>query len=108
MTHYIEIKQRFRSIERDMEEAEAIGDANKKLPKQLKDCVTEWKQQAVCAKIILESNDENRILLYVKNMEEIGERAKATLRDVAAIDNQIQEPLYHAQNEIVGIKKILH
>jgi hypothetical protein len=103
-----EIKQHFGRIERDIDEAANTCKSDTKLPQQLKEYVMQWKQQAANAKSIFDSHDNARIRLCIDDLEQIGERAEAALKDVAGTDTKIKNPVMHAHSELAELKRNLH
>jgi hypothetical protein len=108
MLQQSEIKQRFVSIERNIEDAVNTCKADTKLPQKLKDCVTQWQQHAVEAKPIFESHANKEVIACVNDLEKIGERAELALRDVVGDDNKIRTFVQHAHSELSDLKKKLH
>jgi hypothetical protein len=108
MLQQSEIKQRFGSIERNIEEAVTTCKADAKLPQKLKDCVLQWQQHAVKAKPTFESQNSKEILACVDDLEKIGARAEVALRDVTGDDSKIRNFVEHAHSELADLKKILH
>ena len=103
-----EIKQRFVSIERNIDEAFSVCKSDSKLPQKLRDCVNQWQEHAVKAKPIVETHDQKEVFAAVSDLEKIGERAELALRDVIGDDNKIRNFVQHAHSELADLKKKLH
>jgi hypothetical protein len=108
MLQHTEAKQRFSRIQRDIEEVAISCSTNPKLPQKIKDCILEWKQHALNAKPVFDSNDNKQILLCVDDLEKIGERAEAALEHVVDPDTKIRNTILHANHEIADLIKQLH
>jgi hypothetical protein len=108
MLQQSEIKQRFVSIERNIEDAATTCKSDSKLPQKLKDCVKQWQEHAVKAKTIFEAHDKKEVLACVSDLEKIGERAELALRDVVEDENKIKGFVQHAHSELSDLKKKLH
>jgi hypothetical protein len=108
MLQQSEIKQRFDSIERNIEDAVSKCKSDSKLPQKLKDCVTQWQQHAVKAKSIFDSHNNKDVIACVNDLEKIGHRAELALRDVMDEDNTIKDFVTHAHSELTELKKKLH
>jgi hypothetical protein len=108
MLQQSEIKQRFVSIEHNIEEAVNTCKTDAKLPQKLKDCVTQWQQHAVKAKSILEAHNNKEVIACVNELEKIGERAELALRDVIDDGNKIKDYVHFAHSELADLKKKLH
>jgi hypothetical protein len=103
-----EIKQRFGSIERNIEEAVTTCKADAKLPQKLKDCVTQWQQHAIKAKPTFDTQNSKEILSCVDDLEKIGHRAEMALSEVTGDDSKIRNYVEHAHSELADLKKKLH
>jgi len=103
-----EIKQRFGSIERNIQQAATTCQADKKLPQNLKDCVTQWQQHAVKAKTVFDSQNSKEILSCVDDLEQIAQRAEMALHDVVGDASKIRSFVEHAHSELSDLKQKLH
>jgi hypothetical protein len=108
MLQQSEIKQRFGSIERNIEEAVTTCKADAKLPQKLKDCVIQWQQHAVKAKPTFDTQNSKEILSCVDDLEKIGHRAEMALSEVAGDAGKIRILVEHAHTELADLKKKLH
>ena len=108
MLRQSEIKRKLTSIEHEIDEVAKRCDANEKLPQELKERVTEWKQHTDKAMSDFDSNDSKQIVECVNDLEQIGHRAEMALQDVADVDETMRDTLLHAQGELFKLKKKLH
>src|SRR5580698_3633611 len=105
MLRQSEIKQKLKRIEREIDEVAKSCDADTNLPQNLRDCITEWKQEAVKSPAIIESKDNQRIVDCINDLEKIGHRAEMALQDITEIDTKMRDTLQHAQSELLILKK---
>ncbi len=103
-----EIKQRFTSIERDIEQAATACMSDAEIPQKLKDTVTQWQQHAVKAKQTIESQDSKKIKVAVEDLEQIAQRAEVALRDVVGDSSKIRGFVEHAHSELSDLQRKLH
>ena len=103
-----EIKQRFTTIEHDIEQAAITCQADKQLPQKLRDCVTQWKQHAAKAKPAFESQDNKKMKVALDDLEEIAQRAEIALHDVAGDNSKIRGFVEHAHSGLSDLQRKLH
>lgn len=108
MLQQTEIKQRFGSIERNIQQAATTCQSDKKLPQNLKECVMQWQQHAAKAKTVFESQDSKKILTCVDDLEQIAQRAEMALHDVVGDASKIRGYVEHAHSELSDLKRQLH
>lgn len=103
-----EIKQRFTSIERNIEQAVTTCQSDKQLPQNVRDCVTLWQQHAAKAKPTFDSQDNKKIMVALEDLEKIAQRTEVALRDVAGDSSKIRGFVEHAHSELSDLQRKLH
>jgi chromosome segregation ATPase len=71
-----EIEQRFTTVERSVEQLKQAVNAQKNVPQDLKDCVQQLGQQTSAARQVVQSQDEQRIVQAVDELEQFCGPAK--------------------------------
>jgi chromosome segregation ATPase len=71
-----EIEQRFTTVERSVEQLKQAVNAQKNVPQDLKDCVQQLGQQTSAARQVVQSQDEQRIVQAVDELEQLSGPAK--------------------------------
>ncbi|MBV8633557.1 MAG: hypothetical protein JO002_03630 [Burkholderiaceae bacterium] len=108
MLQQSEIKRRLSRIELEIAEVARSCEANDKLPQELRERVTEWKQHTDKVKAVFETHDNREIIDCVNDLEQIGHRAEMALQDANGVDDKMRDTLLHAQGELFRLKKKLH
>lgn len=108
MLQQSEIKRKLIRIEHEIDEVAKSCEANAKLPQNLKECVTEWKQHTDKAMSDFDSNNSKQIVECVNDLEQIGHRAEMALQEAPDVDEKMRDALLHAQGELFKLKKKLH
>jgi phosphate uptake regulator len=102
-----EIQQRFTSIQqtiKDAEQACRAGDA----PDDLRDCIEKMARESQQAQQVMQSNDQQRMVEAVDNLESMGDEAKRISRSASVMSPQVETAVTKVHAELSNLKHQLH
>jgi CHASE3 domain sensor protein len=102
-----EIQQRFSTIQqtiKDAEQAVSSGDA----PDELKNCIEKMARESQQAQQVMQSQDQQRMVECVDNLESMGDEAKRITRSASTMSPQLQSAVTRVHDELSNLKHQLH
>jgi phosphate uptake regulator len=102
-----EIQQRFTSIQQTIKDAEQAcrsGDA----PDDLKDCIEKMARESQQVQQVMQSNDQQRMVEAVDNLESMGDEAKRISRSASVMSPQVETAVTKVHAELSNLKHQLH
>jgi methyl-accepting chemotaxis protein len=102
-----EIQQRFSTIQqtiKDAEQAVRSGDA----PDELKNCIEKMARESQQAQQVMQSQDQQRMVECVDNLESMGDEAKRITRSASTMSPQLQSAVTRVHDELSNLKHQLH
>lgn len=103
-----ELQQRFTSIEQAIGQAAQACSADRDVPNELRDCIQKIDRQSDAAKSVLLSQDQQRILKAVEDLEDLGDRAKQVCATAANITPHMKTAVLRMHDELSALKHQLH
>lgn len=104
-----ELQQRFSQVENTIHQAAQRCQQAQAVPMDVKDCIQKLDQQAIHARNLLQSQDENQIRQCVDDLEQLGDRAKeACEHSTGNLDDQLKSAIMQAHRELSDLKHQLH
>lgn len=104
-----ELQQRFSQIENTIHQAAQRCQSAQAVPMDLKDCIQQLDQQAIRARNMMQSQDENQIRQCVDDLEQLGDRAKdACEQSSGNLDDELKNAIMQAHRELSDLKHQLH
>jgi hypothetical protein len=103
-----ELQQRFDHIEQSIHQAARACELASGVPMDVKDCVQKMDQQTGQARQTLQSQDENRIMRCVDELEQMGDRAKDACERAGQVDRQLRDAVMQVHRELSDLKHQLH
>jgi hypothetical protein len=102
-----EIQQRFSHIQQTIQEAEqACRSAD--APSDLKDCIEKMARESQQAQQVMQSNDQQRMVEAVDNLESMGDEAKRISRSASSMSPQLESAVTKVHAELSNLKHQLH
>jgi len=102
-----EIQQRFSHIQQTIQEAEqACRSAD--APSDLKDCIEKMARESQQAQQVMQSNDQQRMVQAVDNLESMGDEAKRISRSASSMSPQLESAVTKVHAELSNLKHQLH
>jgi acyl carrier protein phosphodiesterase len=102
-----EIQQRFTQIQQTIQQAEQAcrsGDA----PEDLKNCIEQMARESQQASQVMQSQDQQRMVECVDNLESMGDEAKRLSRSAAQMSPQLESAVTKVHSELSNLKHQLH
>ena len=102
-----EIQQRFSHIQQTINEAEQVcrsGDA----PDDLRTCIEKMARESQQAQQVMQSNDQQRMVECVDNLESMGDEAKRISRSASSMSPQLETAVSKVHAELSQLKHQLH
>lgn len=104
-----ELQQRFSQVEKSIHQAAQRCQTAQAVPMDLKDCLQQLDQQAIRARNMMQSQDENQIRQCVDDLEQLGDRAKdACEQSSGNLDADLKNAIMQAHRELSDLKHQLH
>jgi hypothetical protein len=104
-----ELQQRFNQVEQTIHQAAQRCQSAQAVPMDIKDSIQRLDQQAIQARNILQSQDEEQIRQCVDDLEELGDRAKdACEQSSGNLDGELKSAVMQAHRELSDLKHQLH
>lgn len=104
-----ELQQRFNQVEQTIHQAAQRCQAAQTVPMDLKDSIQRLDQQAIHARDILQSQDDNQIRQCVDDLEQLGDRARDACEHSAGnLDDELKSAVMQAHRELSDLKHQLH
>lgn len=104
-----ELQQRFNQVEQTIHQAAQRCQSTQTVPMDLKDSIQRLDQQAIHARSIMQSQDEEQILQCVDDLEELGDRARdACEQSSGNLDGELKSAVMQAHRELSDLKHQLH
>ncbi len=103
-----EIQQRFSSAEQSIQQAVQACSKGKNISPELQDCITQLKTQAGQAKQELGSLNPVRIMQYIDQLEQLGDRAKTEAQQASNLDDSVRNAVVQAHDQLSSLKHQLH
>jgi methyl-accepting chemotaxis protein len=103
-----EIKQRFNSIERTINQVSQACQSNNNVPQELLDCARQLDQHTDQVRQLLQSQDQMRMLQCVDKMEEIGDRAQRACKQTSNLDTKVKDAFRQVHIELSNLKHQMH
>ena len=103
-----EIQQRFRRIERTIQQANQACRSDTSAPQELRDCVQQLNRQSQQVKQVLQSEDTHRIRQCVDDLELLGDRAQRACERADDLNDTIRTAVDQVHNELSTLKHQLH
>ncbi len=102
-----EIQQRFSHIQQTIQEAQQAcksGDA----PDDLKNCIDKMQRESQQASQVMQSNDQQRMVECVDNLESMGDEAKRISRSASTMSPHLESAVTKVHAELSNLKHQLH
>jgi hypothetical protein len=102
-----EIQQRFTHIQQTIQDAEKAcrsGDA----PDDLRDCIEKMARESQQVQQVMQSNDQQRMVEAVDNLESMGDEAKRISRSAPTMSPQVESAVTKVHAELSNLKHQLH
>jgi len=102
-----EIQQRFTHIQQTIQEAEQAcrsGDA----PDDLKNCIEKMARESQQASQVMQSQDQQRMVQAVDNLESMGDEAKRISRSASVMSPELETAVTKVHAELSQLKHQLH
>jgi hypothetical protein len=104
-----ELQQRFNQVEQTIHQAAQRCQSAQAVPMDIKDSIQRLDQQAIQARNILQSQDEEQIRQCVDDLEELGDQAKdACEQSSGNLDGELKSAVMQAHRELSDLKHQLH
>jgi regulator of replication initiation timing len=104
-----ELQQRFNQVEQTIHQAAQRCQSAQTVPMDLKDSIQRLDQQAIHARNIMQSQDDEQIRQCVDDLEELGDRARdACEQSSGNLDGELKNAVMQAHRELSDLKHQLH
>ncbi|MEO7578750.1 MAG: hypothetical protein ABIT83_14155 [Massilia sp.] len=103
-----EIEQRLNHIQQTIGEAEQVCRAAGSVPQQLQDCIDRLWQESNQVRQVMQSQDQQRIIECVDNLESISDEAKRASRSQPNMSANLENAVTRVHAELSELKHQLH
>lgn len=103
-----EIQQRFQHIQQTIGEAEQACRSSQDTPNELRDCIDKLSRESKQAQNVMRSNDQQRIVECVDNLESMGDDAKRISRSLPRMPANVESAVTRVHDELSDLKHKLH
>lgn len=108
MMNVSEIQQRFNQIEKTINQAAEMCLSDSSVPKDIKDWVEKIDSETDQVNAVLETQDENRIMQCVDDLEEMGDHAKDAIQRAPNVKESVRMAVLKVHRELSDLKHQLH
>ena len=104
-----QVKQRLGRVEQCASDAWQACQSAGSVPQELQQCVSELDRRSHEAMQMMQgTQDEQRIVQCVDDLERIGDRAMAACKKADGVDQQLKSAVRQAHDELSSLKHQLH
>jgi hypothetical protein len=103
-----EIQQRFTHIQQTIKEAEQVCRSEQDAPNEIRDCIQKLAQESRQAQSVIQSNDQQRVVQAVDDLESLSDEAKRVSRSLPSIPAQLESAVSRVHAELSQLKHQLH
>jgi uncharacterized coiled-coil DUF342 family protein len=103
-----EIQQRFTQIQQSIEDAEQICRSEQDAPNEIRDCIEKLARESQQAQSVMQSNDQQRMVQCIDNLESMGDEAKRISRSLASMPAEVESAVTRVHQELSNLKHQLH
>lgn len=107
MLHASETKKRFTHLQQTVSDASRACHADATVPKDLMNWVDELDKECKSAKKVMSSRDQDRIRLWVDDLERIGDRVEQASQKAGGLDDKIRDAVSSMHSELSDLKRQL-
>jgi methyl-accepting chemotaxis protein len=108
MLQQSEIQQRFSHIQQTIGEAEQACRASTDTPNEVRDCIEKLARESRQAQDVMQSNDQQRIVECVDNLEAMGDEVKRVSRSSAQMPAHVEAMVTRVHSELSEFKHKMH
>jgi hypothetical protein len=103
-----EIEQRLNHIQQTIGEAEQVCRSSGDAPPQLVDCIDRLWQESNQVRQVMQSQDQQRIMAAVDNLESISDEAKRVSRSEPNMSASLENAVTRVHAELSDLKHKMH
>jgi len=103
-----EIQQRFTHIQQTINDAEQACRSEQDAPNEIRDCIQKMSQQSQQAQSVMQSNDQQRMVECIDNLESMSDEAKRISRSMPSMPAQLESAVSRMHAELSNLKHQLH
>lgn len=103
-----EIQQRFTQIQQTISDAEQVCSSEQDAPSQIRDVIQKLSRESQQAASVMQSDDQQRVIQAVDNLESISDEAKRAVRSMPELSQPIQAAVLRVHDELSNLKHQLH
>jgi predicted translin family RNA/ssDNA-binding protein len=108
MLQQSEIQQRFSHFQQTIGEAEQACRSTTDTPNEVRDCIEKLAREARQAQDVIQSNDQQRIVETVDNLEAMGDEVKRVSRSSSHMPAHLEAIVTRVHSELSEFKHKLH
>lgn len=108
MLQQSEIQQRYSHLQQTLGEVEQACRASSDTPNDVRDCIEKLARESRQAKDVMQSNDQQRIVECVDNLEAMGDEVKRVSRSSSTVPAHVEAMVTRVHSELSEFKHKLH
>jgi hypothetical protein len=108
LLHASETRKRFTHLQQTVSDTSRACHADKTIPADLMNSMDELDRECKSAKKFMSSRDQDRIRLWVDELERIGDRAERASQQAVGLDDRIRDAVSSMHSELSDLKRQLH
>ncbi|WP_180736971.1 hypothetical protein [Paraburkholderia sp. PGU19] len=105
MLHASETKKRFTHLQQTVSDASRACHADATVPKDLMEWVDELDKECKSAKKVMSSRDQDRIRLWVDDLERIGDRVEQASQKAGGLNDRVRDAVSSMHSELSDLKR---
>ena len=103
-----ETKKRFTHLQQTVSDTSRACHTDRTIPADLMNLMDELDRECKSAKKFMSSRDQDRIRLWVDELERIGDRAERASQQAVGLDDRIRDAVSSMHSELSDLKRQLH
>ena len=103
-----ETKKRFTHLQQTVSDTSRACHTGKTVPADLMNWMDELDRECQSAKKVMSSRDQDRIRLWVDDLERLGDRAEQACQQAGGLDDRIRDAVRSMHSELSDLKRQLH
>ena len=108
LLHASETKKRFTHLQQTVSDTSRACHTGKTVPADLMNWMDELDRECQSAKKVMSSRDQDRIRLWVDDLERLGDRAEQACQQAGGLDDRIRDAVRSMRSELSDLKRQLH
>jgi len=103
-----EIQQRFTQVQQTIQEAEQVCQREGDAPNEIRDCIQKMARESRQVQDVMRSNDQQRMVEAVDNLESMSDEAKRVSRSLPSIPAELESAVTRMHAALSTLKHQLH